>query len=402
MLKNKLFILSLFISLFNFSYAIEEHEVSPQISSRSSQIAENTELNVKWLNAELNPNQFCLFGTQEAAEKQFTILLEWATKNPTLHSINCWYNSQTTSPQALENTQNTLKNKLKEKNCQKDITFKDMWEIDYIKNHPTAFHCSHPVYFIADLVRMAILLRFKGETDQNHSEFIPRYTFYSDLNIPTASLDSMFTDKTKKRSIAGPLLSEILDSYGFALSKNDAGDINYAYENAFIVLDSSHAVAYQSLQFAVLDLNRRRAELFFMDKYWEKLSAQEVKNKCQLVFMSFVPMMSYYKYLTGDYGINDDQRKMPPVLQARINHYKNPLALFSSDSTRPTVTFKYGKDVLELKYVGYQLANKEHSTGVMVNRDGYIKGVERILYLPSPTTLREVTIQVNKPISSFY
>jgi hypothetical protein len=398
MLLKNLVVLSVLFSFSSASHAMEDQDLKSSSQIRQN-YAENSELNVKWLNPKQNLDQYGLFGDGKADEEKINTLIGWAKENPHLNKINCWYDSQTTTQEALENTRNKLRNLTEAGGSQDKITFRDIWEIDYIQEHPTAFDSRQDIYFRADLARMAILLRRTKDSDEG----VARFRFYSDLNIPVASLSLMFTDESRKLRYGGSLLSEIMEKYGFALSQNAAGDIGHSYENAFIVVDFEHEIARQSLQFGILEINRLRGEKFAADNYWENASSKDKKIKCQIVFTSFIPMMKYYAYLNGEYGVNDDQKNMPSDLQARIDRYRDPLKLFNLENVRERVSFKYGKDQIVPDYVGYQLAGKVHArTGLLVDGNGYIPLTKRVICNPSSGTLRELTIDVCKPISSFY
>jgi len=155
---------------FSFSFSSVSHAMEDQDLKSSPQIrrnyAENSELNVKWLNSKLNSDQYGLFGDEKAEEEKINILLGWVKENPNFDRINCWYDSSTTTQEALENTQNKLRNLTEDNDSQDKITFRDIWVIDYIKEHPTAFDSQQDIYFKADLVRMAILLRHIKDSDE--------------------------------------------------------------------------------------------------------------------------------------------------------------------------------------------------------------------------------------------
>ncbi len=409
-LKN-LVVLSLLFSFSSVSYAMEKQEqeqslgspsqIRPSAADQQEHYADQSELNLMWLNSSLKMDQFGLFADEKAERENMKVLVDWAVKNFDAHRvpINMWYDSQTTLPQALDNTQKNLDDSLKHAHIQNTFKFRDIWDVDYIKQNPTVFGSKQHIYFKADLARVAILLRHIKDPDER----VARYRFYSDLNIPAASLSLMFTDERRRLRFGGTLLSEILTKYGFALSQNQAGDPAHAYENAFIVLDAENKIACQSLQFGILEINRLRGQKLVDEDYWTHQHSSQIKTKCQIVFASFKSMMLYHAYLKGEYGIKGDQKKMPAALEDKIARYPDPSMLFNLDSATEKVAFNFGIDETIPDYVGFQLAGKVHpGTGLPVDQSGYISKPTRVLYCASEGNLINLTIQVNKPTSSFY
>lgn len=326
----------------------------------------NSELNLKWLNPQLDPEQESLFpkGKEESLQD---MVAGWVRKNMDLKfSINVWYKSKTTSPKALAKTQNAL-NALLLEDYQK-VTFRDTCDIA-----STSVFDNQNIYFEADAVRMAIALRHGHHKDPS----LPRYVFYSDLNIPPVSLSALFTDKTRIAKLNKDTLKGILDKYGFALPVNNA--VRPMYENSFLALDSQHEIAVQALKFGILEINQKRAEFFAREKCWTTWTESDIWSKSQIVFKSFPTMMNYYKYLTGEYGICDEDKlggdpdKMPKTLQGKKAEFPFPEGLFGLTTSSMTRQCKYAKDG------------------------------QRCLYIvTSESNLSELTIQMDKPISGFY
>lgn len=400
---------NIFISLFVFSFSVysygsHEHIINDDALKDESSTQRpyvSTDFNVTWFNPKFDPDQTGLFKNGEEA-RQIETLVDWAKQNADLKfPINVWYDSITTSKEALANTQNHLALALKEiQEKTQEIRFRDIWSLDYISKYSSAFDSRQNIYFKSDLARMAILLRYKDSA----FEETPRYMVYSDLNIPPISLSAMYTDEKRKR-VYGPLPSNILEEFGFALCQNHAGDRNYAYENAFLILDSQHKIACQSLWFGVLEINRERGEVFA--SRWADWQVSTQEKKCQIVFTSFAQMYKYYKYLKGEYGIGKEPEHMPVTLEARIEKFNRPSSLFEIESSEMKEDCLYTKDCQEKDYVGYQLANKTHPKFGPIDENGYVTKQVRYSYKVykekgESESLRDLTIDVNKPISSFY
>lgn len=388
MFVKNLILVFIFLSFSSFCDAM--HTETNDSAHSSILYKSHTELNLMWLNTELNPDQEDLFPKNKASNLQ--MVLDWAEKNVDLkYPINLWFCSKTTSKSAVENTKNALKSSSKE------IILRDKWDLDYIKTYPSAFDDKQDIYFNADLSRMAVLLRPKTHPQESEA----RYRVYADLNVPSLSLSSMFTDEKRKTKF-GDLPADILSKYGFALSVNNAGDITFAYENAFLVLDTKHEIAWQALQFGVLDINRIRGETFASKNYWATYSVTERKKKSQIVFTSFQPMMQYYKYLTGEYGIEADPADMPKTLEEKILKLTDPLELFNLENEHLKVKCKIAKNTAFRDYVGYQRAGQNHPEFGPIDKEGYVRKTRRELYKAPMENLLYLTIQVNKPMSSFY
>lgn len=361
----------LFLSFSSLAHAMDEPPQGISVKQINASIKEeedynNSELNLMWLNSKEDPEQKGLFPNDKEAFFQ-NMILGWVQKNTGLKSsINMWYDSKTTSAATLAKTQADLKASLQE-NAQK-LTFRDIWDLNV-----DAFKDQN-IYFKADAVRMVVALRHGYHKDPS----LPRYVFYSDLDIPSRSLSSLFTDKTRIRKYGEETLIDILKAYGFALPVNNAGKPQY--ENSWLAFDSQHEIAVQALKFGILEINRKRAEHFTREKVWDTWTPAQIKSKSQIVFTSFPTMMQYYKYLTGEYGICDeegcggDPDKMPKTLQGKIAEFLFPQELFSLTEAQMTRKCIYAK----------------------------IIGGQRCLCKASEGDLRELTIQVDKPMSSFY
>lgn len=394
MLLKNLILGALLVSFVPLAHAMEPEEPKNQssIQSQKREYAEyqDTEVNFMWLNKTFNSNQKGLF-PNETQEKNISILTDWATKNADLNFPSVlWYNSKTTPKEQVENTQTTLNSLLK---GLKEFKFRDIWEIDYVKAHPNAF-TDQDIYFLADLARMAVLLR---PTEA-------KYVIYTDLNVPAFSIPAMPTDEKMKVLGGGGLPSDIISKYGFALPKNNAFDMKFAYENAFFVFDSKHAIARQALQFGILDINTLRGESFAVNNSWGTWDEKQGKLKSQIVFTSFPAMMKYYKYLKGEYGIgaDPDPVKMPETLEGKISKFKSPLEVFGLEDSNIKQTCQYAVIKTNRDYVGYRLADTIHPQHGPVDHSGYVNKTTRQLCIAPEESLRDLTIQVNKPQSSFY
>lgn len=342
------------------------------------------QLNMMWLNASMNNDQESLF-PNDKANNLTQHIVDAVSNNKDIFPINLWYSSKVTSPEQIAVTQSNVLAKGIEENA---ITYRDMWDMRYVQEHESAFdHSIHPPYFISDLARVAVLL-----DDGTHASI----KVYQDINFPTHSLSTMMDDMSAHG------LGNLLKTYGFALAKNKGGDMNFAYENSFTALDTQNAFARHALDFAVLQINTLRANHFAENDLWKTWNNKEVHNKTQIVFSSFKPMFSYYHYLRGDYGINDDQKNMPQTFEGRVENYKNPQSFFDlMNGGSSKVTYKQGKDKEDKDYVGYQRAGKTFN-GLPVDNDGYISVIKRIVTLPSLSSGWMYTLSFGKEQSSFY
>lgn len=358
-------------------------------------IFQEAELNLMWLNPEYSPNQVALFPSN-LNEVNTKYAIGWISKNRDLKTpINFWYDSEVTSKESLEYTRNAINAGLRILNPDLPIegtfTYCDIWQIDYVRAHKTAFCHKHPAPFRSDLGRMAVLLR----------EAQARYRSYFDLNIPSVSLVNLFTDEKAKVS-GGTILKETLDRSGFALAKNNAPDHRFYYENSFLALDSQHEIAVQALKFGVLEINTLRGEYFLENDCWS--STNDKIDLIQIVFGSFRRMLPYYMYLKGGLGIDDVPEKMPRTLKERIEIYSSPKLIFSDKEQGTKIKFMYEKIVPTAKYLGprWLSENKHPQYGAITNGYAMVQITHQCSFQLENCDFSQLVIQVNKPISGLY
>lgn len=381
MIEHKITMMGLFykilllISLASTLWAVED-----DVRNHS----QNIQLNMMWLNATLKDDQRGLFPNDK--EHMFVDhIVAAVSENKDIFPINLWYSSKVTSPEQRAFTQGKLQEKGIGENA---IVYKDIRDMPYVQEHPEAFdHAVHPPYFLSDLARVAVLLDDTTES---------RIKIYQDLNFPTHNVSSMMHDV----SYYG--LGKRLETNGFALAHNKGLDMNFAYENSFIALDTENKAAKHALDFAVLQMNTLRAEHFAENNFWNTWNEKEKYNKTQIVFSSFKLMFPYYHYLVGNYGIGDDQAKMPQTFEGRVALYNNPLSLF--DRMNPVaskVTYKQGRDEEYKNYVGYQHAGKTRN-GLTVDQNGYVLETRRSIFHMPLSSGGLYTLAIGKEQSSFY
>lgn len=343
------------------------------------------QLNMMWLNSTFNHDQKGLFPDKNA-EEITQHLANTVSVNADILPIHLWYSSKVTSPEQMALTQENIASKGVEDHA---IVYKDIWAMEFVKNNPTAFdHAVHPPYFLSDLARVALLL------DEGTDAVIK---IYHDLNFPTHSLSTMMDDTSSHG------LGHLLNTYGFALSKNNGADINFSYENSFIALDTHNKEARHAMDFSILRMNTLRANHFAEQNFWNIWTKEEVKAKTQIVFTSFKSMFPYYHYLKGEYGIGDDHKNMPKTFRERVVLYQDPMKIFSiMNGSWSNITYKQGFDEDYEDYVGYQRAGQRYENGNIVNKNGYVlKKQRRIKTIPSNTG-RDYSLRFGKSQSSFY
>ncbi len=111
---------------------------------------DNYSINLMWINS-------CLKAEQQFLCENTTRLIQsansWAVAHPTA-TINIWYDSQTaTSEQVFNTLQLIIHQEIKSR-----IKFKDIKEIEIVKNNQDLFDCQIPLYWRIDLLKLIIIL----------------------------------------------------------------------------------------------------------------------------------------------------------------------------------------------------------------------------------------------------
>jgi hypothetical protein len=230
-------------------------------------------VSLMWINKSLDENQKYIVSKEEYLKP----IIAWALETDKEAPVYFWYDSQHSYPKAIQNTEKYLKEKIGGKRS--PILFKDVRNLQYVKENEKVFSNEVPIYFRADLLREIVkdYLASLEDTD---------FIVYSDLNVPPLSKTKLFDEKTLEQ----------LKKDGLVMSEGH--DMNRNYENAFSILDSHNKTMIYASKIGLIDINIDRA-LYVLEKgYSEKKgTACSEKNFPQVVYSSYLPMYKYYLFL---------------------------------------------------------------------------------------------------------
>lgn len=170
-------------------------------------------LNFLWIHKEKLEEPGHIMGNNDAILRSNVLnpILDWHTKQP-LANINFWFDGMMVCHAAIEKTINILK----ENNIAIDkIRFRNIRELDVVKNYPHLFLASVPVYFRVDLAKVAI-----GD-----------HVLHHDRLLCSINIDSDIVGVNRRQLFDRKTLNE-LDKLGYAFGTADSAE----EENSFIML----------------------------------------------------------------------------------------------------------------------------------------------------------------------
>lgn len=164
----------------------------------------NYSINLMWINSKLDTNSHYILQNADkdaVINKILTPAIKWKKANPEAE-VNCWYDSHSTSVEAIQNTEKLtgiLLNPPEQNILLNNIQFRDIREISLVKNNPDVFSNNFPLYFIIDLLKL-IICAHCIENLSNES------AIFSDLEIgdkrknqDRMSKDELFNDSVMER-----------------------------------------------------------------------------------------------------------------------------------------------------------------------------------------------------------
>jgi hypothetical protein len=282
-------------------------------------------INLMWINNDRSSDQQYLcanYQEYEYTKKCLDPLADWVKKATPDAQVNVWYDSNFSTPAAIERTHRDL---LKEAPDARDrFTFMDIRDLAYVRIYPEVFSNKTNLNFRSDLLRV-IVADYLARMD-NHDDYI----VYSDLNIPALSKQEIFDDETLRK----------LKLYGLVLAKNKSGDLNHPYENSFFILDSQNESMMQVSKEGLIDINIKRAQEFLNRGYTKQeeslsLGTALCESKfSQILWMSYGAVFQYYLYLAMAAEILRPGEKLKSIIDK--NHAYNNIELLH-DAAKITI-----------------------------------------------------------------
>jgi len=268
-------------------YIKELQELSPTYPSKPIKLREDFtySINLMWINKKLNQEQRFIYPakTDKTEEKFHAALInklfEWATKNPE-STVVFWYDSQLTSPNAVQNTKKIIAEQQTQNPSAAPIICKDIRLLPKVcGTDPFTFSEAVPVYFRADLLRL--IATTETLTTENFDYFV-----YADMDIPTMTKEELFDTEAQKN----------LEKIGIVLARGGV----YGYENCFHIATRHKPNLIKAINIALIDLgiarleNARKNTLTFDFLGRNKIPVE----KCgQLVFNGYLTFFQYFYHL---------------------------------------------------------------------------------------------------------
>ena len=114
------------------------------------------DINLMWINRTNDPTRELLFpGTREEIKARvLDSALGWAKQNPNA-TVNLWYDSQSSTPEALQRTQELIQDCSTEG---RTVKLMDIRSLPIVSQNPEIFSGLLPVYFHVDLLKLIIVL----------------------------------------------------------------------------------------------------------------------------------------------------------------------------------------------------------------------------------------------------
>lgn len=199
-------------------------------------------INLIWINRKLQTSQTYIYPSEvENDKKYFNTIITWAKKNPD-STIHLWFDSRTTQPEAVKNTQAAFNEEVAKfgKNIAK-IELNNIRDLSIVKKNPDIFSENMPVYFRADLLRAVLaeeILR------QNKTGCF----VYTDFDVKPLTKAELFDKKTL----------ENLKKYHFVMAKETN---RLGFENSFQIFTYDETLL-KAASTMLIEANLMRARSF--------------------------------------------------------------------------------------------------------------------------------------------
>lgn len=254
--------------------ALVEKKLSDKMNSAklpfdADYIADNSIVNLMWLNKEKSESQLYLF--PQPYERQGEVIdiiariKKWAQEFP---RVIFWYDGEKTTAEALARTRHKLDEDLGADAVK--VTLRDLASVDEIAKHPVIVH-HKSVYFRTDFFRVALTKELLQQSK------LGTFVIYADLSITPFTKDELL-DKTTVFN---------LNTYGFMMPVNTKVKL---IENNFHIMGNHVPNLLKAFDAAVIGLNARRAET-------PNIIVRGHSNYDQIVWSSYTVFFLLFYYL---------------------------------------------------------------------------------------------------------
>ena len=270
----------------------------------SIEIPENLySLNFMWINKTLKYQEY-LFGdglTPMAQKCDFQNrfikpIIKWAQKNPNT-AINIWYDSTMTYFKTLKASQEIFFEEAPQV-IHPSIYFRDVRELNLVRENPEIFKETIPVYFRVDLLRGII-------ADQILKNREVRYFVYGDLDMKSIKRQQLFDERTTK----------YLTDFGFVMAKVQT--ISPGFENGFQILNGNHSEFLHFHRKIIVDLNIELAQ-----KNPLKIEEQQIFHCYPAMFTCLLEYLGGYGQLHESLFNEISNEEKTKLYQYRFGHFK--------------------------------------------------------------------------------
>lgn len=237
-------------------------------------------INLMWINNELIPEQQFIYPTNSLTELETKFLhpiVQWSNLNPKA-VIHIWFDSATTSDNAVSNTWNLLVSKIEQLNIQGILEFLDIRELPLVQQHPDIFSEKTPIYFRVDLLRAISAMHMIRAKET------PCFV-YADLDVKPLAEEELFDQET----IA------YLQKYGIVMAHSE----RHGFENSFQIISNHNKFLIEAMSWALIELNVRRAYNGLHDDFYYRNTTQKMPFPPTIVYESYPSMFDYFYSLAG-------------------------------------------------------------------------------------------------------
>jgi hypothetical protein len=232
------------------------------------------DVNVMWINKELKKEQK---GISPENDTFIATILGWAKCNEN-GIVNVWFDSQSTSAEAIKNTQAKL-NKYSGIATIAPIALKDIRSLPEVQENSDVFSTKMPVYFRVDLARSIVLHNAICDKESTY------YSVYSDLDIVPISREYLFDSETlSDLKQHGIVMAKYNEPWWVSFYKSNFEILSCGYsyyESGFQILSSEQKKVVQAHKEIVIDAsikkgrNKLKNDLVFRPEgiIWRKYRA---------------------------------------------------------------------------------------------------------------------------------
>jgi hypothetical protein len=248
-------------------------------------------LNLMWINQDLDRNGKYIFPAKNEEELKNNFLMnikKWASSMREESTIQLWYDSDFVYENASEETQKVLEKVLGDTSNR--IVFRDVRDLEEVKEHEKVFSETMPINFRFDLLRA--MIAYHSLMDHENEYFV-----YADLDVTPLSEEDIFDEKTKKT----------LEDFGIVMAR----DYRLGFENAFQITSQDFDLL-KAIKKVLIDVSINQANSFFEMNQGQNFSKSS-ESLNQIVYDNYKTMFDYFYHLKGWGKLMDHSRSISKI-----------------------------------------------------------------------------------------